>query len=81
MRLETNAKAIKKFFNRWLEFTTLDIQSWELVKADLESQRLVVDFLRKDLKKANAQIDFCRKKIRVLTQAKKNNEKSFDIID
>jgi hypothetical protein len=81
MKLETSAKAIKKFFNRWLEFTTLDIKSWESVKADLESQRLVVDFLREDLRKANAQIDFCRKKIRVLTQAKKNNEKSFDIID
>jgi hypothetical protein len=81
MKLEISAKAIKKFFNRWLEFTTLDIKSWESVKADLESQRLVVDFLREDLRKANAQIDFCRKKIRVLTQAKKNNEKSFDIID
>jgi hypothetical protein len=81
MKLETSAKAIKKFFNRWLEFTTLDIKSWESVKADLESQRLVVDFLREDLRKAKAQIDFCRKKIRVLTQAKKNNEKSFDIID
>lgn len=79
MRLETNVRAIKKFFNRWLEFKTLDIASWESAKADLESQRLIVDFLRKDLNKARQKISFYQKKIRIMTE---NQTKSnYDIID